>query len=169
MHDFDAWKWVELRISVGDIALCTVTGLAAWLVSSVLARHQTADRALKDLTNALCRETLDMTVALTESVDQIQKSPGGRAVLGPDMFVRAQRLSNSIHSIEIAASEGKLGKMKTVKERIGGAKGAFEPLNTYLLDAVVNKSQVGAAEFRQVEGLIRGFRESVIRIQLALV
>jgi len=52
MHEFESWKWIELKISVGEIALCLVTAVAAWWVSSVLARHQTADRALKDLTTA---------------------------------------------------------------------------------------------------------------------
>jgi hypothetical protein len=169
MIDFGAWKWVELRVTVGELAICTVTGLSAWLVSSVLSRHQTSDRALRDLTNTLCRDTLAMLADLSEAVDQVQKSPGRSAVLGQNMFVKAQRLSNSIHSIEIAASEGRLGKIKAVRERIGAAKSSLEPLHEHLLDAVVTKVQIDAVEGRQLEGLIRVFRESVIRVQLALV
>ncbi len=169
MPDFHSLGWVELKITVGEIALCLVTGISAWWVAAVLAKHQTADRALKDLADRLCRDTLTMLALLSEAIDQVQKSSNADAVLGQEMFLKIQRLSNSIHSIEIAASEGALAKTKPVQERIGTAKTCFESLNAHVLDAVVNKAVIDPAQFRQLEGLIRAFRESVIKIQLALV
>jgi hypothetical protein len=59
--------------------------------------------------------------------------------------------------------------MKTLKGRIEAAKSALEPLNGHLPDAVVTKTHIDAAQLRQIEGHIRAFRESVIRIQLALI
>jgi hypothetical protein len=112
-----------------------------------------------------------MISGLSESIDYLQKSSigGSRAILGPEMFTKTQRISNSIHSIEIAASEGSLAKMKTLKERIDAAKSALEPLSGHLQDAVVTKTHIDAAQLRQIEGHIRAFKESVIRVQLALI
>jgi hypothetical protein len=169
MHEFDAWKWVELKISVGEAAQCVVTGLAAWWVSYVLARHQTADRALKDLINNLCRDALSMLLDLSESLDETQKLPGDKAVLGHNMFLRTQRLSDSIHSIELAVGEGKLGRARALRGQVEAAKLSLEKLTTDLEEAVVAATRIDIASGRRIESLIRLFRESVIRIQLALV
>ncbi|MGA7239846.1 MAG: hypothetical protein WBY44_29470 [Bryobacteraceae bacterium] len=170
MHEFSHWNWIELKISIGEIALCAVTAVSAWYVSSLLARHQTADRALKDLTTYLCRETLTMLSELSLSIDGIQGSPNDAGfILGPEMFTKTQRLSNSLHSIEIAVSEGSLAKSEKVKAAAKDAKRELEPLIGHIQDAIVAKIKIDPVQFRQIEGHIRIFREAIIRIQIALV
>lgn len=168
MVDFPSWHWIELKISLGELGIIGVTGVSAWWVSTVIQKRHASDWALRDLTASLCRDSLDLLHSLSEAIDSGCSKTGEpvEEAVRHKVTRMFQRLSNSIHTIEIAIGEAKqstlLVPFQTVKE-------ASETLRAEVMDPLVTNPGFDAAQLRQIEGTTRTLRESIIRLELKII
>ena len=166
--EFTSWGWVELKISLGELVIAVTTGLSAWWVSSIIQKRHASDLALRDLTASLCGDSLDLLHSLSDAIDSECSKAGGPVadVVRQKITRNFQRLTNSINTIEIAIEEAKFSPVKTALQTV---KDEAETLRAQVLDPLVTNPGFDAAQLRQIEGTMRGLRESIIRLKFKVM
>ena len=165
--------WIRWEISLGEIVLATVTVFAAWYVGSALKRKQDRDLAVRDLVRFFCREALQLLAAASDTFTAEFARTNGRFDSSGANNIKAalQRLSNSLHTINVSVKRGKLKEAKVLGGRDGQLKillDANERLRATILDPLADEA-APLANARQVEGAISQMREAIVGLELDIV
>jgi len=163
--DFGSWGPLELKITLGELTEAVATAAAAWWVAHVIQRKQASAQATKDLLIGLCRDELEDLNALSNGIEGSCPRAGHGVVDGEkEKLLRLQqRLSNSIHTIELAVDQagltglvGAISSIKTLREN----------LHSQVIDPLVVAGTFDSSQLRQIEGTLRATREATIKLQL---
>lgn len=164
MADFHSWGPIEWKISLGEIANAFAVACTGWYVARIIEKQHANQRALKDLIAFLCRECLDHLAALSQLLEQHSPNGGAVSADGSRAIVRSlQRFSNSIHSIEIAAKKASIIDRLPLEK----VKSNLETLRTQIADPLAEAHTLDSS-IRQIEGVIRLTRESIIELEIML-
>jgi hypothetical protein len=165
MAEFPTWGWLELKITVGEAVTAISALTAAWWVGSIIQKRHAADRAIRELVLSLAADSVDLLGSVSDTLESA--CPAGGAPV--DEAVRRkitrsmQRFSNSIHTIEIAATEAKLIALSSYVQTI---KDNSETLRSFILDPLAAGPGLDGVDLRQIHGAILKARESLVRLQL---
>lgn len=165
MADFCAWGPFELKISIGELAnAAAIVFTGIWVASRIESRHAN-QRAVKDLVVALCREFREHLGDLSRLIES-ECSPAKDVSVAARSGITGclQRLSNSMHSIEIASQRGKLAATLSLED----LKALRESLRTQITDPLAQGLRFDQAMIRQIEGTIRETREAAIVLEITL-
>jgi len=166
--------WIKWEISLGELVLALATLGAAWYVGSALKRKQDRDIAVRDLVRFFCRESLQLLAVVSDTFADESARTNGRfdAVGKNNIRMALQRLSNSLHTINVSVGRGGLKE----SERLGKPGGqlrtlldAHDYLRIAILDPLADPNAVQITNGRQVEGAIRQVREAIVGLELDIV
>lgn len=165
---------VRWEISLGEIVLSLSTVGAAWYVGSALKRKQDRDMAVRDLVRFFCRESLQLLAALSDTFSaEFTRMNGGLDAAGVNNIKLAlQRLSNSLHTINVSIGRGGIKESKALAEPGGSLKtllDANEYLRIIILDPLADQTSRHQVNARRVEGAIRSTREAIVSLELGIV
>jgi hypothetical protein len=166
VHVFGSFGWLELKITVGELALAISTLAAAYWITRFIQKRQANDEATRDLMIKLCEDALQELSALSGAMEDCSSDckieDAGRQRIRRHM----QRFSNSVHTIEVAAAKATLNKLT---HRITEVKDLRQTLHTQITDPLVTDPGLNPDQLRQIEGTVRQTREALITLQLAII
>ncbi|MDE3196081.1 MAG: hypothetical protein KGN84_07050 [Acidobacteriota bacterium] len=166
------FSWWHGQISLGEFTLAVTTAGSAWYVGSALKRKQDRDIAIRELIRFFCRESLGLVAKVSEVIRvEFSRTSGGFDEVGRNNVVVAlQRLSNSIHAVDLVVSKAEPLPGHPERDRsLHELKNAHEALSRIVLDPLVSERVLDKAHLRQIEGAILKVRENLISLEVETI